>query len=403
MALCAIVFAFTHGGPLLGWGETSDLQRRLGAVSAQVWVHDNGREIRVIEPEFFGPIDLWKGEWWRIPACALHHGDVIHLLCNLSAVWVLSPWLERRFGSLWMGLFVVSAAVVSLLPEFLAGHVAIGYSGVICAIFGALWALRHDDPELQADLTDGMLQGGVGLLVLGVVLSALDVVSFANLAHFVGLGYGYLAGRVAMVRRSRREFAVIGLLAAQALLVPGLWLACHPFWNGRYHWYVADRATDAGVKELRLGQAVAWDPRLPGAWRALASAQFQTERPVLAWQTTLRGMRANPSSAVLQELAREIWWRWAALQPEGATELAAVFGDDAPAIRELLKQPPGNVRITRVHPSEQSDLTEMDLGRLRLNQGIDLSFPELTSPGRGDKLPPVDPDAPDSAVEGRTL
>lgn len=403
LALCVLVFVYTHGGPLFGWGETSELQRKLGTINSLVWVHDDGREIRVIEPEFYGPIDLWKGQWWRIPLCALHHGDLIHLLCNLSAAWVLSPWLERRFGALWMCLFVLAAAPISLLPEFLADHLAIGYSGVICAIFGALWALRRDDPRLQADLSDSMIQGGVGFLVLGVVLSALGIISFANLAHFVGLGYGFLVGWVATIRPSRRELAVTVLIAAHALVVPAWWLACHPFWNGRYHWFVADRQTDPALKEVRLQQAVARDPRLPGAWRGLSELQFRSGRPDLAWQTVLRGMRANPSSAALQEQAREVWWRWAVLQPQGLEELAAVFGDRAPAIRELLKQPPRNVRITRLDPSQEPGLSEMDQRRFRLNQGIDLSFPELTRPERGGKLPAVDPDAPDSAVEGRTM
>lgn len=403
IALCVVVFAYTHGGPLFGWGDSSELQRRLGAVSSRVRVLDDGHEIRVIEPEFFGPLDLWNGEWWRVPACSFHHGDLIHLLCNLSAVWFLSPWLERRFGALWMGLFVLSAAAVSLLPEFLIGNNAIGYSGVICAIFGALWALRKDDRELQDELTDSMIQGGVGFLVLGVVLTSLGIVSFANLAHFVGLGYGFLVGWVATVRPARREMAVVGLIAAHALVVPAWWLACHPFWNGRYHWFVADRQTDPALKENQFAQAVAWDPRLPGAWRELSALQFRTGRPDLAWTTALQGMQANPSNAGLQEQARELWWRWAVSQPQGVEELAAIFGDRAPAIRELLKQPPRSVRITRGGSMPDDALSEMELQRFRLNQGIDLSFPELTRPERGGKLPAVDPDSPESAVEGRTM
>jgi rhomboid protease GluP len=403
IALCVAVFAYTHGGELLGWGRTSELQRRLGAITSQVWVHDDGREVRVVEPEFYGPLDLWKGQWWRIPVCSFHHGDLIHILCNLSAVWFISPWLERRFGTLWMSLFVASAAAISLLPEFLAGHDAIGYSGVICAIFGALWALRSGDPELQKDLTDSTIQGAIGFLVLGVVLTTLGIVSFANLAHFVGLGYGFLVGWVATVRPSRRELAVVGLIAAHSLVIPAWLLACHPFWIGRYHWFVADRQTNPAIKENQLQQAVAWDARLPGAWRGLTELQFRTGRPDAAWQTVLRGMRANPSSAALQEQAREVWWRWAVLQPQGPEQLAAIFGDQAPVIRELLKQPPRNVRITRIAPPGNERLSEMDLQRFRLDQGIDLSFPELTRPQRGGKLPPVDPDAFDSALEGRTM
>lgn len=403
IALCVVVFAYTHGGPLLRWGDTASLQRGLGAISSRVHGFDDGREFRVIEPEFFGPFDLWDGQWWRIPACSFHHGDLFHVLCNMVAVWFLSPWLERRFGALWMTLFILSASAVSLLPEFLVGNNAIGYSGVICAIFGALWALKRVDPELQQDLSDAMIQGGVGFLVLGVVLTALGLVSFANLAHFAGLGYGYLVGWVATIRPTRRELAVAGLIAAHALVVPAWWLACHPFWNGRYHWFVADRQTVPELKENQLAQAVAWDPRLPGAWRGLSALQFQSGRPEQAWTTALRGMQANPSSAALQEQARELWWRWAARQPQGIEELAAIFGDRAPAIRELLKQPPRNVRITRVGPNPAETLSEMELQRLRLNQGIDLSFPELTRPDRSGKPPPIDPDSPDSAVEGRTM
>ncbi|HTN01176.1 MAG TPA: hypothetical protein VL132_04825 [Planctomycetaceae bacterium] len=98
-----------------------------------------------------------------------------------------------------------------------------------------------------------------------------------------------------------------------------------------------------------------------------------------------------------------MWWRWAVSQPQGVEELAAIFGDRAPAIRELLKQPPRSVRITRGGSMPDDALSEMELQRFRLNQGIDLSFPELTRPERGGKLPAVDPDSPESAVEGRTM
>ena len=83
-------------------------------------------------PEVSGFFDLWQGQWWRITVSAFHHGNVIHLLCNAVAIWVLSDMLEPKLTRTRFLAFCLLGATFSLLPEIALGMGVIGLSGCRC-------------------------------------------------------------------------------------------------------------------------------------------------------------------------------------------------------------------------------------------------------------------------------
>jgi rhomboid protease GluP len=376
-----------------------DAQREWGAVTTLQLFMIRGDQR---EPtELNGPFDLWDGDWWRIPINAFHHADVVHLLLNGLSTWTLGSRLERRWGSFRFALFLLPSLFVPLLAEFVLGHSALGFSGAICAMFGALIALKQfQDEDILPDQT---VQFGLAFLVLCLWATALDMIHIANAAHFVGLGYGWLA-TWAMCGPFRAAIALRALFVlAHISLCPLTWYAVHPIGNGRYHWYIADRQPDPRLRTKTLRFAVLCDPSLSGVWLRLAEGEFLQGDVLAGWQTLLEGLSHNPTRHELLEAVRRVWRRIPPGIGRMKAELALqrIFGPRAGDWLIQIKQ------VALVSPSQDSDESdeppqvEADSRRFPLDQKIDLHWqPEVMKPTAPR---PFDPQAPGSAAEGTTL
>jgi membrane associated rhomboid family serine protease len=145
-------------------------------------------------------------EYWRLLTALFLHYDVVHLLFNLFALYVLGPGLERAIGTFRFSLcYLISglgstAGVVLLTGVRLVQPAQlVGASGCVMGIVGA-WAgflLRHRHlPRAQQRL--------LNILLIVAIQTAFDLstpqVSMA--AHVCGLITGFLLG-LAIVRRPR--------------------------------------------------------------------------------------------------------------------------------------------------------------------------------------------------------
>lgn len=378
-----------------------DVQREWGAnTTLQVFAVKGDRR-EAVDADLNGPFDLWDGEWWRIPVSAFHHADIAHLLMNCLSMWALGKRLERHWGSLRFGLFLLPTIPIPLLAEAVCGHAAIGFSGVICAMLGALIALKQFDND--DILPDQGVQFGVVFLVLCAWATAFDLVKVANVAHFVGLGYGWFATWVLFGPfRSATLIRLLFVLAHIGLL-PATWYAQQPFGNGRYHWYAADHLANPASRTKMLKFAVFCDPSLAGVWLRLASGELTEGDLPAAWHSVLQGLKHNPTHTKLLETARSLWRQIPPGEPRQIAEqqLISVFGtrglDWLVQIRETALAsalPAEDDAGARSLPIEEHSL-------FRLDQKIDLDWqPRAVEPNH---LQPVNPAAPDSAAEGVTL
>lgn len=90
----------------------------------------------------------YDGEWWRLITGAFLHQPLsggsfalTHILFNMWALYAIGPELERRLGhARFLALYMLSALGGSV-AIYLFGSVAVGASGAIFGMFGALFVL----------------------------------------------------------------------------------------------------------------------------------------------------------------------------------------------------------------------------------------------------------------------
>ncbi len=395
-----------------GIGEA---RSHLGAVGSYLRLEMDVVEERLVPvPQTSGPYDVWQGEWWRVAISGFHHANLLHLIMNCTGLLFLGWLLEPRMGRFRYLLFFVSATATSMLPEYLLGHDAIGLSGTAYALFGVLFILRERNDFIASFLTPAIVQFSFVWLFGCVVVTYLDLVGIANVAHFTGFIYGWIAGQVLYGRLSAWTGIRWAFVAAHLLLVPGFYYVMHPFWNGHYLWYLAFREAQPERKVELLERVVKSDPSLRRAWDQLGAAQWQAGKQQQAWRTVLEGLKRNRSNEHGMQLARLYWQTFAAKgEQEAARKIVqTVFGDGAADWQERLEVPATEIRTLDQLQAQQSLFSALANNspiRIEFDQDVlDRLKPgpqRVPSKGTEEKggSSPIDPDAAGSAAEGVQL
>lgn len=311
----------------------------------------------VDEKEISGPFDLWSGPWWRwlrIPASAFHHANLMHLFFNVSSLWLFGPLLERRIRRpAYLG-FWFFAATVPFIAEYYIGHTPVGLSGVGCAMFGWCLVRREVDRDIAFRVHDGVVRGTWTFLFGFIIATVAGWINIANVAHFVGVGYGWLNAQASLSRR-RRLFWI----ASHALIPLAIWGLLHPFWNGRYHAFLGRQAASLGRNHAagvpHFQEAVRRDPNLPKVWMTLAEVSWNQGDRTAGWKLALEGLKHNPSSDALTEFTRDVWKHFpAAEQIAAKDEVRRSFGSDANAWLLRLNM----TQRLKIDPSETDSAAE---------------------------------------------
>ena len=350
-----------------------------------------------------GPFDLWSGPWWRwlrIPASSFHHGGVLHLAFNASSLWFLGPLMERRLRKTTYLSFWFFAALIPMLPEYFMQHIAIGLSGVVCAMFGWCLVERRYDSAVAYRVHDGVVRNLWTCLIVCVVLTAANVLNIANLAHFVGVGYGWLNARA-----SRARFGWLIWLGGHLLVPVAVYGVLHPIWIGRYHAYkgrqvAQESGLSAGAPYFQ--EAVRRDPTLPSIWVRLAGERATQVDLLAAWKYAITGLEYNRSSNELENLSRAIWRLMPADKHDEAMQvLQKTFLSEADAWSKRLIAVAPTAKESVVSPLIDLLPTERDWDSFKSDESHEPS--PTGRRGRKRKSPEIDPDNDGSAVEGRTL
>ena len=307
LIICVALFSGCFFQSIADQEPFEEAQRAWGAIFSlhQPAIHDGVR--RSLDSDLVGPLDVWSGEWWRIPITAFHHANLIHLTLNLVAAWYLGYHLEQRWGSFTMALFLIPAICIPIMSELCFGNAVLGFSGAICAMLGALTVLRQYDDELARSFPVEVAQFGMAIIALGWLTTVFDLLPCANIVHLTGFCYGAL---IALLTGDpfRRIFLLrISVILAHVWLLPGLVLVVNPYWIGRYHWYHATSVRSPQRAEMILERAINCDSSLTGAWLLWSQcAERRSDLPE-AWQRLIEGMSHNPSNPALMDSSRRLW------------------------------------------------------------------------------------------------
>jgi MYXO-CTERM domain-containing protein len=153
------------------------------------------------------------GEYWRLIAPIFLHIGILHLACNMQALWVLGPQIESLYGSARFVTVYILSGVGGFVANYFFSSPVSGGAGASGAIFGLLglflaFALRYRN-EIPPLLLRSMRRGLI--LSLGVNLAitfAIPLISKSG--HLGGLITGLLAGFIVPYARpgERRTGAV---------------------------------------------------------------------------------------------------------------------------------------------------------------------------------------------------
>ena len=177
---------------------------------------------------FIGKIDLYNvlflnnykvvsGEWYRLITSAFIHIDLIHLICNMSSLYIIGTQLESFVGKKrFLIIYFISAIMGSLLTCALSSISSLGASG---AIFGLLGALLYFGYHYRIYLGSVLKQQIIPLIIFNLFLSF--VIDGINIySHIGGLVGGFLCMiAVGVENKTKKSEMINGIISLITLII----------------------------------------------------------------------------------------------------------------------------------------------------------------------------------------
>lgn len=138
--------------------------------------------------------DVQKGELWRLVTPIFLHFGWLHILFNMLWVYDLGGIVERKKGTLFLLIMVLTIAIISNVAQcWMSGPLFGGMSGVLYGLFGYVWMKGRYQPQERI----GLAKNTVMILMIWLVFCMTGAIGpIGNTAHVVGLvvGMGFGAG-----------------------------------------------------------------------------------------------------------------------------------------------------------------------------------------------------------------
>jgi len=85
--------------------------------------------------------DIFAGQWWRISTSIFLHAGILHLTVNMIALLIVGSIVEEKIGSKRYVITFMSSGIISALFTMTHTHGAVGASGAIYGIIGAMMVI----------------------------------------------------------------------------------------------------------------------------------------------------------------------------------------------------------------------------------------------------------------------
>lgn len=175
------------------------------------------------------------GQWWRLISYMFLHGNLLHLIFNLSALAYLGPMILEKFGlrGFWSITLIagVGGGLVSLVYKltFPAGP-TLGLSGALFGYAGALYAAFRAAGDPAQTQRFGKLLIFINAISFGLSFMGMHI---DNACHVGGMVAGMLAGWVTFrfssaswLKRTEQIMIVGGL----GVWIWGMWSVLRGLW-----------------------------------------------------------------------------------------------------------------------------------------------------------------------------
>lgn len=200
------------------------------------------------------------GEYWRLFTAMFLHANIMHLIFNMMALYILGRDIERFFGKpKFLLIYFVSGLVGAGASFLLVSGVSVGASGAIFGLMGANLFLYKTNPLVYKRLYGSDLLILIGInLVLGFITPNIDMAG-----HIGGLISGFvIASAVGLnfekIWVKKRIFyqALVILLLVVPIAVGTIKIQSNEglFVSGAYYYYTEgkiDRSLDIIEKGLK--------------------------------------------------------------------------------------------------------------------------------------------------------
>jgi membrane associated rhomboid family serine protease len=167
----------------------------------------------------FGSAISDDGEWYRIITGAFLHANLVHLLFNMYALYVLGPVVERSLGRVRFAIVYAAALMGGSLGALVMSpdDLTVGASGAIYGLMGALIVLYRNRGI-------SLMQSGLGITLIINFVITLAVPNISLGGHVGGLAGG-LATTFVIIEGARYIRNRDALLWIAGALVPILFVA----------------------------------------------------------------------------------------------------------------------------------------------------------------------------------
>ena len=167
------------------------------------------------------------GEYYRLITSSFLHANILHLLCNMYALFILGSQLESFIGKFkFTVVYFFSAITASLLSmTFLKDGISVGASGAIFGIMGALLYFGfHYRVYLGNVIKTNLIPVILVNLAFGLLVDGVD--NFAHIGGLIGgllinigLGVKYKTSTFEKVNGLIVSFIYLGFLVYTAFII----------------------------------------------------------------------------------------------------------------------------------------------------------------------------------------
>lgn len=154
-------------------------------------------------------------EYWRMITAGFLHLDIIHLLCNMMALYSIGKVCERSYTKFQYLTILIGSIIIGNLFVFLTegNSICLGISGGVFGLFGAVIVTLFADGSIKNPIIKASV---MRLLVMNALISLLPGISL--FAHLGGLVAGAFMG-VIFTKEPRWAHLRIHVTISFAILV----------------------------------------------------------------------------------------------------------------------------------------------------------------------------------------